>query len=282
LAGAVVQHGGIIKAYPGLRPDGVRGLLTPTPLRQNDVILCIPKEYVMHLDVSRESVRKGIDEVLHKSGMARSEAEKTVYEQMMALCIELLLERHLIASSNNATATVSDESPDPSYWRAYVTSLPDPPSTINLYTESDRKLYNTLLGQDHIKMYAGLISIIHAATQQVPDFTTNGGSPPTRKAVQDEFFFILSRLSYLRLIPYIDLANAAPPGEHNVKIMQDKVSGNCYLHALRDIAPGEELCIDYNHRNGISLMASYGFSMELEKLRSSFKVTIPCPHFMRR
>ena len=160
-------------------------------------------------------------------------------------------------------------------------------------------------------MYSGLIDVIAGTLKRVADFKAIGAAPPNRAAVQDEFFFILSRLSfvqllncvaldggpvspcsflifsttcstrYLRLIPYIDLANAALPGEHNVRIHQDKVSGNCYLHALRDIAPGEELCIDYNHRNGVSLMASYGFTMGLEKTRSSFKVKVDIRPFLR-
>ena len=63
--------------------------------------------------------------------------------------------------------------------------------------------------------------------------------------------------------------------------LQDGASGNCYLHALRDIEAGEELCIDYNHRSGVSLMASYGFTMGLERMRSSFKVPVPTEPFMR-
>ncbi len=66
-----------------------------------------------------------------------------------------------------------------------------------------------------------------------------------------------------------------------MRIHQEKSSGHCYLYALRDVAPDEELCIDYNHRTGASLMASYGFTMGLERLRSSFKVPVATPPFMR-
>jgi len=270
LAREVIRHGATIKAFPFTRPDGIRGIHSPTPLRAGDTILAIPKKYIMHFDVARASVKTAIEAELAESSYANSSMQREVFQKMMALCIELMLERTIL--KHTGPRAQDDRAPDPSFWRGYVESLPAPPDTLNRYTQSDKALYVAVLEQDLTKMYVPLLDIIEGAVHRVKDFQTYGAEPPSGTQIQNEFFFILSRLSYLRLIPYVDLANAALPGEHNVKIQVDESTGNVTLHALRDIPAGEELCIDYNHRTGCSLMASYGFSNGLELTTSSFVV----------
>ena len=137
LAREVIRHGGLIKAYPGLRPDGVRGLMAPKALRAGEPILCIPCAYVMHFDVARPSVKSAIAEELAASGMgASSPMERGVYEQMISLCVELMLEREIILRNPSKQSLGSGDgeaAKDSSFWRAYVTSLPSPPDTINRF-----------------------------------------------------------------------------------------------------------------------------------------------------
>ena len=171
----------------------------------------------MHFDEARAPVKETIRQALAGVGLEPNAMQGQVYQQMMALCMELMVERQII-EEHPAHDAGGDS--DPSYWRAYVTSLPEPPDTMNLYSELDKLLYTTLLEQDLGQMYAGLVEVIATALTHLAKRMPGTFRAPPRKAVEDEFFFILSRLSYLRLIPYIDLANAALPGEHNVKIHQ--------------------------------------------------------------
>ena len=70
-------------------------------------------------------------------------------------------------------------------------------------------------------------------------------------------------MSHLRMIPLADLANAALPDEANARIVAR--DDGCGILAKVSVKKGEELCIDYNHRDGLTMLASYGCSLGLEK-----------------
>jgi len=157
---------------------------------------------------------------------------------------------------------------DPASASPYIASLPEPPETINLWSKEQQVLGEAMLGRNHLSMYKPLVSAITnaAANGCKGKFDAVKQPPPTEQEVFDSFHFILSRLSHMRLIPVADLANAAAPGEATARIMADgKI---CAIIAKGEVRKGQELLIDYNHRDAITLLASYGFTGGLEHERS--------------
>ena len=75
-------------------------------------------------------------------------------------------------------------------------------------------------GSDMVAMYKPLLEMIHQAIRKAEEAWTSIGKPvPTEAELESFFFFLLSRMSHLRMIPLADLANAALPGEANARIV---------------------------------------------------------------
>ena len=96
----------------------------------------------------------------------------------------------------------------------------------------------------------------------------------------DFFFFLLSRMSHLRMIPLADLANAALPGEANARIVAQE--DGCGILAKGPVSAGSELCIDYNHRDAITMLCSYGCTLGLEKMVTVGKIKWMVPPHLHK
>ena len=78
----------------------------------------------------------------------------------------------------------------------------------------ERDVATAMTGQDMVQMYQPLLAIIYRSIQAAEQSWAQIGQPiPTLQELEDSFFFLLSRMSHLRLIPLADLANAALPDE---------------------------------------------------------------------
>jgi len=104
--------------------------------------------------------------------------------------------------------------------------------------------------------------------------------------VEAAFFFVLSRMSYMRLIPLCDLANAALPGEENARIVvEGQLEGGregCAVVTRRPVKAGDEVTIDYNHHDALGMLGAYGCTLGLERVRSVTKMQLGVPPFLEQ
>merc|ERR1711865_748412 len=92
----------------------------------------------------------------------------------------------------------------------------------------------------------------------------------------------------MRMIPLADLANASLP-ESNAVVFDTSPGVNvritaspegCAIVAKVPVARGEELCIDYNHRDAISMLGLYGCSLGLERSSTVTQLRWRVPQYL--
>merc|ERR1719353_831860 len=174
---------------------------------------------------------------------------------MMCLSVGLLLER---AKGNT------------SKFYNYLQGLPEAPPTVNTFTSQERKILSLMTGgSDIYAMYRPLVALSLKAVHRAAEVGLwREDSIPEETEIDNTFYFVLSRMSYMRLIPLCDLANAAMPGEENARIgVEGQVHNGregCAVVTKRSVLKGEELLIDYNHHHAIGMLTNYGCTLGLE------------------
>jgi len=257
--------GGVVRAEGGIRPDGVRGLMATQDLSDGEVAVWIPNDLVMCEANTDPAIASAVDEALRLQGTATpfQPAEARVFRTMGCLCAGYLLEKARGEDSRFAS---------------YVQSLPELPHTYNLWPQVEQQLALEMGGMDSIAMYDSLLQIIFRSIQMGRlQWQKLEKDIPSEKELQDTFFFLLSRMSHLRMIPVADLANAALPGEVTARIVARE--DGCGILAKGFVKAGQELCIDYNHREAITMLSNYGCSLGFEHLSTVSRIKwITPPH----
>lgn len=265
-----------VKIEPRYRPDGVRGVFATQDIRKDEAAIWVADEEILNYDTVDPEFKKAISSVLEAAVEQGLPREQTyVFERMVALVGGTLLEQ--------AKGSISR-------FKEYVAALPKAPPTINTFTEKERQVTDLMMQSQTFGLHHIISELTMATIQASVGLWMQHGKPVPRKPeVEAMLYFVMSRMSYVRMIPIIDLANAAFPGEENAAIREND-NGGCALVAHRNVRAGEEVLIDYNHHNAVSMQASYGCSLGMELTRSvtSLKFDVPpfmtgwCrPHFIR-
>lgn len=250
----LLARGSMVNVRPGRRHDGVRGIFASRDLDAEEMACWVPEEETMQDGTCEPELLAVVDEVL--SASPGSSTEKAVYRRMMALAVTFLVERGRGMRSRCAT---------------YMASLPEPPPTVNTFTSTEQELWRLLSGSDPLAMYRPLVGLVTACMQRVV------GTAMSPDAVQQALFFILSRMSHLRLIPLVDLANASSPGHDNARILVDltfRGRTGCAVVTKTAVKEGEELLIDYNHHDAVAMLGSYGCTLGMEHTRSVTRIQL--------
>lgn len=253
---------------PRERPDGVRGLFATRDLDAEEQACWVPNASVLEHSSCDPGLRDAIRATLAEAKVP--EAESRVYASMIALAGGYLLEKARGTSSK---------------FHRYIEALPPYPPTVNTFTPAEREAFTLLsAGKDPFGTYSGLIDQTAASLERAAGLW--GDTPvPSREDVEAAFFFVLSRMSYMRLIPLCDLANAALPGEENARIVVEGqiVDGRegCALVTKRPVKAGQEVVIDYNHHDAIGMLTNYGCTLGLEEVRSATRFEVGTPPFLR-
>lgn len=261
------RKGARIKARSGVRPDGVRGLFATEDFAAEGVAVWVANADVLSLDTCDAELRKSIDAVLASTDC--SDMERTVYAKMIAICSGYLFEQAKGEESS---------------FRAYVASLPEAPPTINTCSPEEREALTLMRGTDMYQMYQHLVDLCYQTVKHGEHLWKALSPPrelPTRDTVNATFYFIQSRMSYMRLIPLIDLANCALPGQENSRIIAEGQDG-CTIVTKKPVAAGEEIVIDYNHHDAIGMLVSYGCTLGLEHTRSVTRLRLALPGWLEQ
>jgi len=264
------SKGALLDSVSGVRPCGLRGLFATRDLGAEEMACWIPNDEVLELSTCDPGLREAIAATLTEAGL--SEVEKTVYERMMCLSAGLLLETARGTSSR---------------FQPYVEALPEPPPTTNTFSLAEREVLRLMSGgTDYHAMYQPLVELNIKAVRRAADAGLWGDAPaPERDKVDAAFHFVLSRMSYMRMIPVVDLANAAMPGEENARICVEEQVYNgregVAMVTKRPVAEGEELLIDYNHHHAIGMLSNYGCTMGLETSRSVTTIQFSVPPWLQ-
>lgn len=263
------SEGALINVVSGTRPCGLRGLFATRAFEADEMTCWVPNETVIDNNTCDPSLRKIIGDVLAEAVLPQ--VERDVYERMMCLSAGLLFEKARGASSR---------------FLHYIQSLPKPPPTMNTFTENEQKVLTLMSsGGDLVAMYKPLVQLNLKVVRGAVDAGLWGESPvPSEKDIEVAFHFVLSRMSYMRMIPWVDLANAALPGEENAVIRVDGQLHNgregCAVVAKRPISEGEEVLIDYNHHHAIGMLTHYGCTLGLESTRSVTTLQFSIPPWL--
>jgi len=227
----------------------------------------IPMDAVLSVNTIDKGLKEVISETLCKAQIQPGERE--VYEKMMSLTMGLLLEQRRGKASR---------------FVRYVEALPEPPPTVNTFSPAEQQACAAMSGSDCLAIYQPLLRLINHCSAAEKGLWA-ACQEPSKDEVEQAFFFVLSRMSYMRLIPLIDLANAALPGEENASIRPDRKDPDgregCAVVAKRPVAAGEELVIDYNHHHAIGMLEAYGCSLDMEKNRSVTTLRFHVPDWLK-
>jgi len=263
----MMAAGALSAVETGVRADGVRGLFATRDLAAEEMAVWIPDDVVLWMDTCEPALRRYIQKVLDDSSF--NEVERQVYARSLALAVGYLLEKARGASSR---------------FRCYIEALPSYPPTANTFSAEERAALVLLSGHDIYSMYQSLLDVMVDCVRMSAELWGES-EVPERAEVEAAFFFVLSRMSYMRMMPYIDLANAALPGEENARILVDdqtvKGRSGCALVTKRPVQAGEEVVIDYNHHNAVDMLLSYGCTLGLEHLRSVTKIQFSVPSYLK-
>eukprot|EP00927_Polykrikos_kofoidii_P055131 TRINITY_DN49430_c0_g1_i1.p1 TRINITY_DN49430_c0_g1~~TRINITY_DN49430_c0_g1_i1.p1 ORF type:complete len:583 (-),score=108.73 TRINITY_DN49430_c0_g1_i1:187-1812(-) len=284
-AGAIVA----VEARPR-SADGVRGLFALRDLTAGEKACWVPEEVVLSETTCGSSeLRQAIDAAESRSRKKRVgadiEGERDVRVRLAALVLGYLLERRRGAASR---------------FHAYLESLPAPPPTRQTLGEAEREALLVMIGgAEHDCALQQLCADIVALASACPEHLWTVGAScsiaessesvsarlPSQEEVQTAFYFVLTRMSHMRLIPICDFANAALPGQDNARILVEDqiVNGRrgCALVTKRLVKAGEEVVIDYSHVDGPSMLLAYGCSLGLEKRCAVTRVLLGLPSWIR-
>lgn len=265
-------EGSHVRAGPGLRKDGERGLFALTDLEEGDVACWIPESIVWQSSTTHAGISKAVQETLQRHNFPAM--QQTVYEKMLSVTAMLLYE-----SAKNRVKPPG---------HPYAASLPEAPTTINKFTPAQQKVAHAMAQKELLTVYDSIGHFVFEATARAGYMWKEiGATPPTFAEATDAMFFALSRISNLRLVPLADLANSALPGDSNTRIIAHEKGGVLTAHkhgtggvsiiAKKSIKKGTELTIEYNHTNPITMLCSYGCTLGMSKTRSvrMFKLTVP-------
>jgi hypothetical protein len=263
----MVAQGALLNSCSGTRPCGLRGLFATKDLDKEEMACWIPNEEVLEVSTCDSALLDAIRTVLEAASL--NDVERSVYERMMCLSAGMLLEK-----------TKGSASP----FNMYINSLPEPPPTVNTFSPDERRVLALMNGgSDFHEMYQSLVELTWEAVQNaVTAGLWGGAAAPAKEEVNTAFFFVLSRMSYMRMIPIVDLANAALPGEENARIVVEGQAHNgCAVVTKKPVAKGEELLIDYNHHNAIGMLSAYGCTLDLERSRSVTVIQFAIPQWLK-
>eukprot|EP00747_Dinoflagellata_sp_TGD_P089432 gnl/TRDRNA2_/TRDRNA2_164314_c0_seq2.p1 gnl/TRDRNA2_/TRDRNA2_164314_c0~~gnl/TRDRNA2_/TRDRNA2_164314_c0_seq2.p1 ORF type:complete len:385 (-),score=74.05 gnl/TRDRNA2_/TRDRNA2_164314_c0_seq2:181-1335(-) len=254
---ALAANGARVDAVrSGVRHDGVRGVFATRDLKPDEAAMWIPDHEVLNLDTLDPELRAAVKQTVAKRSF--NDVEQTVYTKMISLIAGYLFE-----------ASRSTES----RFYPYIEALPKEfPQTVNTFGPAERLALTKMNGNNIYEMYAPLVELTCEVIEAAKPIWGTPSLPATEE-VQGAFYFVLSRMSYLRLIPGIDLANAAPPAEENARIAEEIQDGCCLITKCH-VKAGEELVIDYNHHDAVSLLLSYGCTLGMERTRSVTRLQI--------
>jgi len=161
----------------------------------------------------------------------------------------------------------------------YIKALPECPPLVHTFSAKEREVLSFMSGEED--KYTSTRHIVDAMMACVrPGLLWGTKNIPTQPEMEIAFFLVLSRISYLRMIPVCDLANCAMPEQDNSKILPDQIVDGrrgCALVTKTPVKAGEELVIDYDVNDAVNMLINYGCTMGLENTHSVTKLRIGLP-----
>lgn len=266
LISSLAAEGARIRLAPKVREDGVRGVFAMQDMDAGDTLCWVPNSAVLSIDTIDEALKRDVQAAVQTEQC--TPAESPVYTRMVSLVAGLLAEK--------AKGTGSS-------FRSYIKALPAYPPTVNTFDAAERDALGTMNGG--LAVYKSYEKLVNMAFQVVQASSSCCASKYSFKEVEDTFYFVLSRMSHLKLIPLCDLANAAQPGEENASILVDDQffdgREGCALVLKRPVKAGEEVMIDYNHHDAVGMMLAYGCTLNLERSRSVTRIQFALPVWLQ-
>eukprot|EP00927_Polykrikos_kofoidii_P067261 TRINITY_DN62771_c0_g1_i1.p1 TRINITY_DN62771_c0_g1~~TRINITY_DN62771_c0_g1_i1.p1 ORF type:complete len:387 (-),score=69.13 TRINITY_DN62771_c0_g1_i1:60-1220(-) len=227
----------------GYSTSGERGLVAGADLEPGEVVF-VPSEQVLDEDTVAEPVL----EVVQAFVAGLDPTTGGVYKRFLCLVVGFVFERHAGESSRFAR---------------YLATLPRKPPPVLSRWSAEEQAAGRSTGVCGQCVWTPLSEAAHEIVKVLQ-------IPVSEEDVNDAFWLVLTRMTYLRMPPWVDLINAARPGEHNASLRSDEAGHHVDLN--RRVRKGEEVLIDYNHHDAISMMANYGCSLGMEKSRTVTKI----------
>lgn len=227
----------------GRSASGERGLVAAANLEPGEVVF-VPSAQVLDEDTVAEPVSKAVQGFV--AGLDPTTG--SVYGRFLCLVVGLIFER---------------QAGEDSRFARYLATLPRRPPPVLDRWSAEEQAAGRATGACSECLWAPLAEAAQAIVKTLD-------LPVTEEDVADAFWLVLTRMTYLRMPPWVDLVNAAPPGEHNAALRSDEAGHHVDLQ--RPLRRGEEVLIDYNHHDAVSMMASYGCSLGMENKRSVSQV----------
>jgi len=261
------RKGAVINVHPGVRPDGVRGLFASRDLQEGEVACWVPDSTILMQETIDATLLGCIHEEL-TTGV--TEQERKPYIRMLSLVLGYLLEKARGSSSEFAR---------------YIAALPDYPKTANTWGMAEQRAAHAMKGGNSMESFKVLAMRGADAVQLCARLWTDAEQkPPQFTEVEAAFFFVMTRMASLRLVPWVDLVNAALPEEENCRMEAEgrhfNGTSGFAVTAKKAIPAGEEVTIDYNYHDAIGMMCSYGCTMGLEHSQSVLRLPMSLPPFL--